>query len=431
MKTVLIIGADFVPSSLPPATRIRFFASHLPEFGWRPIVLTTSPEYYEGKSDPENEHLLRDDLEIIRVSAFSTRLTRKVGIGDIGMRSLLQHWNAVKRICSTRKIDSILIPVPPSITMVLGRLAYRRFKIPYVIDYIDPWVTDFYDKVPKAERPPKWALANALSRTVEPYALKHVAHITGVSQGTTDSVINRYQWLSNDRATEIPYGAEAADFDYLRSNPRRQSVFNNQDGYFHISHVGACIPAMHETVRALFQAISLGLRDTPELFSRIRLHFIGTSYASNGNAPSDVRRLAREANIAELVEEQPSRVTYLESLQLMLDSHALLLLGSNEKHYTASKAFPCILANRPLLAIFHQASSVINIMRQTEAGELVTYSDDDGPDRQVGNIKLALERLVGNEHPLTPRNMDALEQYSTLAMSARLAACLNSITGIR
>jgi hypothetical protein len=430
MKTVLIIGADFVPSSLPPATRIRFFASHLPEFGWHPIVLTTKPEFYEGKFDPENEHLLKNDLEVIRVSAFSTRVTRKLGIGDIGMRSLLQHWKAVKLICSSRKIDSILIPVPPSITMVLGRMAYRRFKIPYVIDYIDPWVTDSYDKVPKAERPPKWALANALSRTVEPYALKHVAHITGVSQGTTDSVIKRYRWLSDTRATEIPYGAEAADFDYLRSNPRRQTVFDSRDGYFHISYVGACIPAMRETVRALFQAISQGLHDSPSLFSRIRLHFIGTSYAPNGNAPRDVQRLACEANIGELVDEQPARVSYLESLQLMLDSQVLLLLGSNEKHYTASKAFPCILAKRPLLAIFHEASSVIDIVGQTNAGELVTYSDKEGPGLKVGNIKVALERLLRNENAVSQPNMDALRQYSTSAMSARLADCLNSITSI-
>jgi hypothetical protein len=431
MKTVLIIGADFVPSSLPPATRIRYFASHLPKFGWQPIVLTTRPEYYEGKCDPENERLLNSDVEAIRVSAFPAHITRKVGIGDIGMRSLLQHWNAVKEICSSRKIDSILIPVPPSITMVLGRMAYRRFKIPYVIDYMDPWVTDSYIKVPKAERPPKWVFANALARTVEPYALKHVAHIIGVSQGTTDLVINRYKWLTNECATEIPLGAEASDFDYLRSNPRRQTLFDKKDGDFHISYVGACNPAMHKTVRALFKAISSGLRDSPALFSKIRLHFIGTSYAANGNAPKDIQRLAHELNIDELVEEQPTRVSYLDSLQLMLDSHALLLLGSNEKHYTASKAFPCILAKRPLLAIFHEASSVTEIMRQTDAGELVTYFDDKFPGDKIAEIQLALERLLKNEHPVTQPNMDALQQYSTSAMSARLADCLNSITSVR
>lgn len=38
MPTALIIAPDFGPSSLPPATRVRFFAKHLPEFGWEPVV---------------------------------------------------------------------------------------------------------------------------------------------------------------------------------------------------------------------------------------------------------------------------------------------------------------------------------------------------------------------------------------------------------
>ena len=57
-KTVLIVGPDFTPSSYPPALRIRFFAQHLREFGWEPIVLTTDPGYYEWEVDPENEKLL-------------------------------------------------------------------------------------------------------------------------------------------------------------------------------------------------------------------------------------------------------------------------------------------------------------------------------------------------------------------------------------
>ena len=58
MKTVLIVGADFAPSSLPPATRIRFFAKHLPKFGWQPIVLTVAPEHYEWVVDADNLKLL-------------------------------------------------------------------------------------------------------------------------------------------------------------------------------------------------------------------------------------------------------------------------------------------------------------------------------------------------------------------------------------
>ncbi len=146
MPTVLIIAPDFAPSSLPPATRVRFFVKHLPEFGWEPVVLTVDAKHYEAAVDAENQQLLSPSLEVIRTSAFSARWTRKFGVGDIGMRSLWQHWRAIKHLCRERKIDLIFIPVPPYVPMVLGRLAHLRFGIPYVIDYIEPWVRKASDR---------------------------------------------------------------------------------------------------------------------------------------------------------------------------------------------------------------------------------------------------------------------------------------------
>ena len=426
MKRVLIIASDFAPSSLPPATRVRFFARHLPAFGWEPIVLTVEPEHYEGAVDPENEQLLSPSLEVIRTGAFSTRWTRKIGIGDIGMRSLWQHWRAIKRICREGKIDLIFIPVPPYVPMVLGRLAHARFGIPYVIDYIDPWVTEYYWKLPKAQRPPKWRASYWLSRTLEPFALKKVSHITGVSTGTTDGVIDSYSWLAPGQATEIPYGAEAGDFAYLRQHPRPNSIFDPNDGLVHMSYVGACIPAMHPAVRAVFQAVRAGLARLPETFERLRLHFVGTSYAANGHAPQSVLRLAREEGIEALVDEQPSRVAYLTSLQIMIDSHALLLVGSDEPHYTASKVFPYLLAGRPLLAIFHEESSVVRILGETGSGRVISFNDRDTAASRVAEISEWLSEMAaprgGSEDAAKAQ---AFRSYSVREMTSKLAGAFD------
>jgi len=67
--------------------------------------------------------------------------------------------------------------------------------------------------------------------------------------------------------------------------------------------------------------------------------------------------------------EQPRRIPYLASLQVMIDSHALLLVGSDEPHYTPSKVFPYVLAERPLLAVFHEDSSVVRILGETAQSE--------------------------------------------------------------
>jgi len=429
VKRVLIIGPDFSPSSLPPATRIRFFAKHLPQFGWEPTVLTTGADFYESAVDPENEKLLPAELEVVRTRALSGSLTRKIGIGDIGMRTLVHHWRALCRLHKERRIDLIFIPVPPSVPMVLGRLANMRFGIPYVVDYIDPWVTDYYWKLARELRPPKWLMSYALSRCLEPFALRRARHITGVSHGTTDQVVRRYAWLSPADATEIPYGAEAGDFEYLREHPRQNPIFDAQDGKLHVCYIGAYVESMEQTLRAFFAAFREALERSPSGFENVVLHFIGTTYSTNGSDPFRVTAVARDCGVEEWVREHPQRVPYLDSLQIMLDAGVLILLGSAEPHYTASKVFPYILAERPLLTIFHEESSVVQILRETQAGDVVTFNSQSLPGAKVEEIAGRLRRLLDlpNEfHSII--NWGAFEQYTTRAMTARLAAAFAQAT---
>jgi hypothetical protein len=427
LKRVAIIAPDFTPSSLPPATRVRLFARHLREFGWEPVIITTRPEFYEARVDHENESLLPRSLEVIRTSAFSANWTRKIGIGDVGMRSLWHHWRALRRLCRERKVDATFIPVPPYVSMILGRLAHARFGIPYVIDYIDPWVTEFYRQLPKEQRPPKWRLAYWLARVLEPFALKRVAHITGVSRGTTDSVVRRYPRLSEEDATEIPYGAEASDFDYVRQHPRPNSIFDKYDGLIHLSYIGACPPPMHATVRALFAAMGLGLKREPNDFRRLRFHFVGTSYAADGDADCEAMRMAREAGVADYVTEQPRRISYLDSLQVMLDSQALVLIGSDEPHYTASKVFPYILARRPLLAIIHEESSVTKVLFEANTCQPVTFNSTAGPAERLDEISCQLKRVLCSLPDEPKTDWLAYEAYTSRAMAARVAQVFDRV----
>lgn len=422
MKQVIVIGADFTPSSLPPATRIRFFVNHLAEFGWQPLVLSTDPVHYDRAVDAENLKLLADNVEVVRTNAWSAGWTRKIGFGDVGMRSLWAHWQELARLCRTRKPDLLFLPVPPYLPMVLGRLANMRFGVPYVVDYIDPWVTEYYWQLPREQRPPKWPLAYTLARAVEPFALKRVGHITGVSQGTNDSVTERYAHLDATHTTAIPYGGETRDFEYVRAHPRLNPIFRRDDGYYHLSYVGACIPQMHQTLRAVLQAWRNGLTQEPQLFSRLRLHFVGTSYDAQADKPQALP-LAEEIGVAQFVTEQPRRVAYLDSLQILLDSQGLVLFGSDEPHYTASKIFPYILAQRPVLAVFHEASSVVTILQETKAGQVLTFNEASPPAQQLPAIQAALREMLLQPAAYQPPTVwEAFAPYTTRAMAQRLAA---------
>jgi len=421
-KTVLIVGPDFTPSSYPPALRVRFFAQHLREFGWEPIVLATDPQYYEWSIDRENEKLLPADLEVIRTPALPARLTRKVGIGDLGLRSIWHCWRAMNRLCRQRKVDLIFIPVPPNPTMLLGRLAHARFGIPYVIDYIDPVVTEYYWKLPRSQRPPKYAMAYALARLIEPLALKRVSQVTGVDKAYPAGAFARYKWLAGIPATGIPYGGEPADFQYLREHPRSNRFFNRNDGDLHVSYVGRGGVDILPALRAVFQAVKLGLDREPQVFSRLRLHFVGTTYAHDAAGRYQILPSAKQAGIDALVTEHPGRVPYLEAIQILLDSHALLMLGSDSAHYTASKVFPCVLAQRPLLAVFHEESSVVKILQEIQAGHVVTFGAGRPVEQKTEEIAGILHRMLSMPSGFRPpTRWESFEPYTARAMTSRLA----------
>jgi hypothetical protein len=428
MRHVAIMNADFAPSSLPPALRVRFFAKHLPEFGWEPTVITTHPSYYESTIDPENERLLPDALEVIRTSALPARVTRNFGFGELGIRSMFFHWRALTKLARERRVDALLIPVPPTVPMTLGRLAYHRFGIPYVIDYIDPWVTEYYRGLPKAQRPPKWRLAYTAARILEPFSIKRASQITGVSKGVTDSVISRYSQFKESDATEIPYGGEADDLAYVKGHPRPNMIFDKGDGLLHISYVGVFATGMAETVRAIFTALKVGLRRAPEQFGRVRLHFVGTTYdpKASGSSGHLVLQIATEVGVGGFVDEHPARVSYLDALQLLLDSHALMVIGYDEPLYAASKTYPYILARKPILAVLHEESSPVSIFEKTRAGIVAKYSSVSPPLEHVDEILARLEEILGLGPDYKPPTVwEEFEPYTARAMAARLSTVLD------
>ncbi len=425
MKTVAIIAPDFCPSSMPPALRSRFFTDHLREFGWDPVVITTAPEFYEWSIDPENERLLRGDYEIIRTAALPVSWTRRLGIGDLGLRSLWHNWRALSALVKRRHVDMLLITVAPFYTMLLGRLANMRFGLPYIIDFQDPYVTDYYKTVAPAHRPPKWRMARAVAGVVEPFSIRRAAHLVSVDEAYLRDMPKRYDWVTPEDITGIQLGVEPADFDYLRANPRKNSIFRRDDGMRHISYVGRGGPDMLPALRVLFRAMGRLAEVEPELMRPVRFHFVGTNYATGSMVRELVMPLARELSVDRFVEEHPCRVAYLEAVQILLDSSALLIPGSTSVHYSASKLFPYILANRPLLPIFHAASSVVRILKETRAGSAIVFRDAAVIDEVQPEVENRLRELLAlpiDARPAT--DWTAFEPYTSRSVCAGLAAVL-------
>ena len=97
------------------------------------------------------------------------------------------------------------------------------------------------------------------------------------------------------------------------------------------------------------------------------------------------------------------------------------------RHYTASKIFPYILASRRLLAIFHEHSSVVSVLAETQVGQVVTLGDLRSASETAEEIALRFQNLLELPQGFQPAvRWKALEAYATRAMAGRLATVFDN-----
>src|SRR5438046_1786948 len=92
-RRVLMVSPHFPPDSTAATHRVRLLAPHLPACGWEPTVLTVDPRDYEGRPDPTLAQTIPRDVRVVRARAWPVRVTRRLGIGDLGLRA----FNGLRR----------------------------------------------------------------------------------------------------------------------------------------------------------------------------------------------------------------------------------------------------------------------------------------------------------------------------------------------
>jgi hypothetical protein len=435
MRRVLMIAPHFPPDTGAATHRVRLLAPYLREYGWEPTVLTVERSANEGRQDPELEAMVPTDLRVVRARAWSPRWTRKVGIGDLGLRAFTGLLREASRVLATERHHALFITIFPTYTALLGPLLKSRFRIPFVLDYTDPWVSAWGKEVGGGKNGAvdlKSRLTRLAAIGLEPLAARSADAITAVSAGTCEMIQERIPELNRKPCVAIPLGGDIADFSYLHARARSNDYFDPNDGDFHICYVGTLLPLGFETLRAVLEALTLLRESAPEACERIRLHFFGTSNQSAGNPEPRVLPLARELRVEGQVREHPLRIDYLDALAVQVQASAILLMGSTEPHYTASKLYPALLAARPLLAVYHARSSVAEIMVRTTSppdAQLVTYTDSDPAANHSGEIARALASLVAGSstRPITWQS-EELDKFSARSLAGELARVFDLVT---
>ncbi|MBU2652036.1 MAG: glycosyltransferase [Bacteroidetes bacterium] len=419
MKELLIISPNFPPINAADMHRVRQSLPYFREMGWNPTVIAVEPQYVEMGQDPWLLETIPDDIEIYRIPAFNTRWTRKFGLGNLGYRSLWYYRKLVKKLMKKKQFDLVYFSTTAFPVMTLGPCWQKKYGIPFIIDMQDPWRNDYYLTVPKDKRPPKFRIAYPMAKYLEAKTMVKVNGIISVSDGYPKTLMERYQNITQEMCTVIPFGGASIDFDVLDKLALENKLFKKDDGNIHTVYIGRGGHDMYFALKSAFLAVKEGLDRNPELYKRIRMYFIGTSYALDGKGIKTIEPIAGEVGIPNLVQEITDRLPYFEAMNVLREADMVFIPGSTDAQYTASKLYPYILSKRPLLAVFDGSSSVVEILGRTRAGECVTFTAGDTPEKVSRDVLEALNHIL-EKLPFTPdTNWKEFEPYSAREMTRR------------
>jgi Glycosyltransferase Family 4 len=423
VRRVVLVAPEFPPSNTAGAHRPRLFAKHLPAFGWTPTVLTIRREAIEGPLDPMLDRLVDSSLAVVRTGALPVRPVRV--IGDLGLRTLWPHASALAAAARRGEVDAIVLFGPPWFSFVLGPFMRRRWGTPFVVDYIDPWISDWT----AAHRfPGKGWFYHRAAIALEPGVLRSASHVTAVSQGILSDLCARYPWLDPAQMTAMPYGAEPADIEASARLQVDPPDFRGGGDDLTMCFTGAIQPNGGAILRAVLGAIADLVRSDSPIGRRIRLRAYGTSNLSWGHDRFAVVPVARQLGVEARVSELPQRVPYLQAMAVLRSCDIVLVMGSADQYYHASKLYPAIVSGRPILAICHSASSIRTVMEQTGAGICVTFTEVSEITQRTAEIAAAIETL-STRGPRRP-DAGAIERFTAHASTAALASILDRVAPV-
>jgi Glycosyl transferase 4-like domain len=428
LRKVLIVSPHFPPINAPDMQRVRLALPYLRSLGWEPVVLTLEPDMIEGGViEPLLEKTYPKDVRIIRVRGIPPSATRWAGVGSLWLRCGAAIRGAGTRLLRAEKFDLVFFSTTQFDAFTLGPLWAAKFGLPYVLDYQDPWVNDYYrstNTVPPGGRF-KFAYSQWRARQKEPKALRGASGVIAVSDGYGAAHARNYPWFDASKVRLLTFGAAENDFAIAGKHRPSEPLVPFGDGNYHHVYAGRCGPDMSTSLATIFRGFKRFLAERPAEAERVRFHFIGTDYAPRPLGREWAMPVARREGVEAFVSEHCYRVPYFDALYCLTHADALLVAGSNDPTYSASKIYPYVLAKRPLLLVFHSRSPVIAIARQL--GCTMTFEYEGTED--IGPLSESVARewfLNGGMGRFTAVDPVAFEPYTAKGMTRQLVECFDA-----
>jgi hypothetical protein len=421
---ILAVSPRFAPTNGADTHRLRLLLNHAAASGWQVEVLAVDAADVVGPVDPWLAENLPADAPVHRVHAWRLKCW---GLNGLAQRSLWPLYQKGCALLAAGRFDLVFFSTTEFALHVLGPLWRRKYGVPFCMDYQDPWVNDYYRRHPKVVPPGgrlKYAIADRMHRAMEHFVVRHCAGFMAVSQAYLTDLERRYGPAASGKPMLVkPFPAEPAELDALRASVGLAIAEKAHRIWRYIGRGG---PDMAKAASAFFRAWRQAVDEGKLALDAAFFGANGTSYAAAGRGDKTFEPLVAGMELAPQVRENPDRLGYSDMLRALLRSDALVVFGSDDPAYTASKIYPYLMAGKPLLAIFHENSSVVRLMREAGGGVCVTFNERTTLEELAAAIGEAWFALGRYDQPIA-LDLVAFEPYTVRAQALEVREWFSQI----
>ncbi|MBJ7958950.1 glycosyltransferase [Bacillus cereus group sp. N28] len=224
MKKILIVAYYFPPFGGVGAVRMTKLVKYFSKFGWDVTVATVNEKYYDqSQLDYDKENEIPSQVKIIRTKRYSQFTSFK----EEGLYWTVDLYRNIKKLVKNERFDFIFYTGGPFFHWVVAPLIKRYSKIPYVLDFRDPWLLTPYNNS---------KIRKVISGILEPYVIKNADIIINVTKDATDMYKNHYKFIEENKFITISNGYDPEDFIDIRNMelnlPGRKIVYTGKFGGF-------------------------------------------------------------------------------------------------------------------------------------------------------------------------------------------------------
>ncbi len=428
MKRVLIITYYWVPAGGVAVQRFLKFAKYLRGYGWEPVILTVENGSYPY-TDESLQAQVPDGIEVYRTKTFEPfeiynllrgqkGKTVPLAVATASNPSLFQRisayiranfflpdarrgWKpyAVKQaagLIASGKIDAMITTGPPHSTHLIGQELKRRYGLPWLADFRDPWTEIFNNQYL-----PFTKASIAKDKAYEASVLRDCDVATVIGEGMKTVFPAAY----TGKMQVITNGYDEEDYT-TGLLPERDK--------FRLRYVGNLFS--NQNIPALWAAIAELRAEDAEFRSDFELEVTGKADAavSEGIAMAGIT----DCTVFKSFVPHSEAIRRMQTASLLL---SVIPQVENNKLIITGKIFEYIGAGRPVLLVGPADCDAALIVSAAQAGAIHDYTEKDKMKTTLRSAYTAW-RQADTGTPASGK-----EQYSRRSLTGRLAGVLDSL----